>query len=224
MYREFGELLGLDQPPVAVKLSLEPPPNLARLDKKLMFCQMLHLSRREGRAFYALPEDHACGGGLFWLGIEERYTTPELVGLAESHRAVASAEAARNILRQSVRVPTGAVKVVSCAPVGYLDDHPSFEPDLVVCYCNPDQAHQIMHADHYSGDPIGGQLYYGAECSTSVAAAYVEAKIAISFSEYAARKYTKLRPEELLVTIPWGRVSTLMANLERWGAGQARKA
>lgn len=224
MFREFGELLGLDQPPVAVKLSLEPPPNLDRLERKLMFCQMLHLARRESRAFYALPEDHACGGGLFWLGIEERYTTPELTELAESHKAVASAEAARRIMAQSIRIQTGSVKVVSCAPIGYLDDHPSFEPDLVVCYCNPDQAHQIMHADHYSGDPIGGQFYYGAECSTSVAAACVDKKIALSFSEYAARKYTKLRPEELLVTIPWGRISTLIANLSKWDASHTQKA
>ena len=72
--------LNLDLPPVGVKFCSRPPANMQQLDGSFRLCEMLRRAQ-DGHAFYAAPENHSCGGGLFIMGkpLPHAFTTGEYV-------------------------------------------------------------------------------------------------------------------------------------------------
>ena len=59
--------LALEAAPVGVNYSTTVPDGIPRLEGTMPLCEMLRHAQK-GHSFYAAPENHLCGAGLYTLG------------------------------------------------------------------------------------------------------------------------------------------------------------
>ena len=137
--------LNLDLRPVGVKFCSRPPENLQQLEGDLRLCEMLRRAQ-DGRAFYAAPENHACGGGLYIMGksLPHVFTTGEYVA---GIQVCEDFKAGRRIYDSLPRLDADStIDYVAFAPLDAI----TFDPDLLVLLTSPDQTEVLLRAYSYS--------------------------------------------------------------------------
>ena len=213
MYAELSErmkkMLGLDSLPIAISFSTEAPEGVEQLHGRARLCQMLDRVRLEGESFYTVSECHECDGGASSCGLrmmsESRKTGEFLVklGLFSSRRA------ARRFLNSNPRIEFGTVQAVSFSPL----EKAKFEPDVVVLICNAKQGMQIAEAFAYESGKRTTGLTGPPICSAVVAAPFLTGEVVYSLGDTGARKYMKLKDEDMFVGIPGELLPDIVENL-----------
>lgn len=201
--------LELENSPIAISFSNEPPEGVKQLSGGLRLCQMLDKVRFEGETFYTRAENHACDGGCSSCGLKEmgeKIKTGEFLckmGLFGTKRA------ARRFINANPRIASGTVKIVSFSPL----EKTSFEPDVVVLVCNAKQGQRVSEAFAYESGKRTTGMTGPPICSSIVAAPYLTGEVVYSLGDHGARKYMKLRDEDLFVGIPAELLPTINENL-----------
>jgi uncharacterized protein (DUF169 family) len=215
MYAELSarmtKRLGLESFPIAISFSIDAPEGVEQMRDRARLCQMLDRVRFDGKSFYTVSECHECDGGANSCGLrmmsESRKTGEFLVKLG----LFGSKRAARRFLSSNPRIESGTVQVVSFSPL----DKAQFEPDVVVLVCNAKQAMQIAEASAYeSGKRITG-LTGPPICSAVVAAPFLTGEVIYSLGDAGARKYMKLKDEDMFIGLPVELLSGIVENLEK---------
>lgn len=215
MYIELSnkmkKTLGLESSPIAISFSTEAPEDVEQMKGGAKLCQMLDKVRLEGESFYTVPENHECDGGAYSCGLRgpsERLKTGEFLaklGLFGSKRA------ARRFISSNPRIEFGTVKVVSFSPL----EREKFEPDIVVLICNAKQGMKIAEAFAYESGKKTTGLTGPPICSAVVAAPFLTGEVVYSLGDSGARKFMKVKDEDIFVGIPAELLPDIMENLEK---------
>jgi uncharacterized protein (DUF169 family) len=214
MYDQLSDLmkqrLGLENSPIAISFSAEPPQGLREMKGAMRLCQMLDKVRLDGESFYTTSKNHQCDGGATSCGLRERNERTKTgeflykeLGLFGSKRA------ARRFINSNPRIESGTVNVISFSPL----EKAEFEPDVVVLVCNAKQGMRIAEAYAFeSGDRATG-MTGPPICSAIVAAPFLTGQVVYSLGDHGVRMYMKIHDEDIFVGIPAELLSEVAENL-----------
>jgi uncharacterized protein (DUF169 family) len=142
---EVFKRLEMEEPPVGVSFLTHPPDGIAKLGDQMRLCQMLKHAQT-GNVFYADPENHTCGAGLYILGkdLPSVYTSGEYgAGL----QVFDSLRAASRLYDQIPRLNIGRnINYILFSPLEKL----TFSPDLLIVLAQAEQTEILLRALSYS--------------------------------------------------------------------------
>jgi uncharacterized protein (DUF169 family) len=216
--RRLSDVLGLSKAPVAVTYSDAPAAGAAT--KKCRVCGALQ-EASGGAAIDMTAANSACPGGSLYLGLrapapEHARTLREFLICGEKlfsspaaiHRASALTKA---------KPPMGAAEHVIFGPLGKAE----LPPDVTVFICNAWQAARLINLAYYEdGAPMECDPT-GSLCRSVITYPLVTGKVNVSFGDVTARRMEKYGENELLVSLPYGVLRSVVLSLDRCGAGTA---
>ena len=213
MYSELSERmkksLGLESSPIAISFSAKAAEGVERMHGKARLCQMLDRVRLKGESFSTVSESHECDGGASSCGLkmmsESRKTGEFLVKLG----LFGTGRAARRFLNSNPKIEYGTVQAVSFSPL----EKAKFEPDVVVLICNAKQGMQIAEAYAYESGKRTTGLTGPPICSAVVAAPFLTGEVVYSLGDTGARKYMRLKDEDIFIGIPAELLPGIVENL-----------
>ena len=148
-WKESARRTQIETDPVGVKYSTKAPVGVERLDGAKRLCEMLKYAQ-EGNAFYAGPENHLCGAGLYSLGkdLPLVYTSGEYgVGLEFFDSPRSASRLYDHIPRLEAR---RGIEYVTLSPL----EKTVHDPDLLILLVNEAQAEVLLRAMSYSTGEI----------------------------------------------------------------------
>lgn len=214
--KELEERLRLKTFPLAVKFveKEEDIPEGAKRPKRdmghhLSACQGFSISRREGVLLAQLKEDMWCPEPAIGYGLGE---PPEY--FLEGHNRfpldVETLEAGSNYAREFPRLKVGRYVGVLSAPLTAA----TFEPDLVVIYCDSVQLSLLLLGREYKeGYSLKCQLSSHAACVYALVPAIQEGECQVAVPCRGDRYVAKAGDEEMIFTVPTARLEDLVAGL-----------
>jgi uncharacterized protein (DUF169 family) len=219
-YQEYGEelerRLRLKTFPLALKLlatEAEIPAGAKRPLKDfghhLSLCQVFQMSRREGRVLAMLKEDHWCCEPVigYGLGAPPDYF---LQGHNRYPRDVATLEAGRQYANELPRLEVGKYVGIASAPLRGT----SFEPDLVVIYCDSSQLCLLLLGREYKdGRNLKCEISGHAACVYGVIPAITTGESQVAVPCRGDHYRAMAGDEEMLFTVPRGKLDDLMLGL-----------
>lgn len=213
MSQKLEGILGLENPPVAVKIiKIEDPlPNIKLPSQNSRYCQLLMLAKR-GKTLMLTAENIACPAAKAALGLGplvEKISSGEMLCMLGLFM---SKEAAAKTMRTIPRIKLGSVKAVVAGP---LRDFP-MEPDVVVVESVPEH---IMWLGLAANFKEGGRLDFNssifqAECVDVTTVPYLTGKVNITPGCYGCRQATDTPPEHMFIGIPAQLLPEIVESLE----------
>jgi uncharacterized protein (DUF169 family) len=208
-------LLNLENAPIAISLGRAPPSNLPQLEGKMEFCRMWTKAQR-GKAFFVTAENHDCFPGMYHLGLRGESDKEAVCHFwaeqvyAFSHKAVEKYVATLPHLKREL------VSLICISPLEKV----SFEPDLVLVRCSPEQAMLLLWAHSYNtGEVVQGETGT-AMCSSLIIKPYLNRKPSFTIGDPGGRYIVGLTKEEVMVSIPYYLydivVKTLKLHIQNW--------
>ena len=205
-YQEIGseliDLLRLDNPPVAISFT-DTPPQGAKKNRESVPSGCVFWIRGFKETLYTDQRDHAnCNIGSFTHG----FLAPEKVSLD------ACVDIA--LFDKTGYFPAsefGGVPRMSEAPnfVAYGPLHKiTFEPDVVLMVCNPQQAMLV-------GEAASTARLMGAPTCAAIPMAYNDHQVGISLGCVTNRIRTGIKPSEMVVTVPREELAGFTEKLRR---------
>ena len=227
---EMEKRLQLPTSPVAVKVleKEEDIPAGAIRPKRdrgshLALCQAFAMSRREKATVAMLKEDHWCYMPVIAFGLSE---PPDffLEGNGFLKIMVGDAKAAKNLAEEFPRLECGNYIGVLSAPLSRT----SFEPDVVVIYCNSNQLRCLLSAIKYKdGYIVRSSLDPGGACLQSTVPVLLRGECQVTVPCGGDRAHAMARDDEMIVSIPMHKLEDLMFGLrilDEAGRGYTRFA
>ncbi len=219
-YQEYGEelerRLRLKTFPVALKLlrsEQDIPAGATRPLKDfghhLSLCQVFQLSRREGRLMAMLKEDHWCFTPVVGYGLGEP-PADFLEGHTGYPRYVATLEAGRHHAEEFPRLKVGDYIGVASAPLRTT----SFEPDLVMIYCDSSQLCLLLLGREYrDGYNLKCEISGHAACVYGVVPAMKSEQCQVAVPCRGDHYRAMAADEEMIFTVPRAKLDDLMLGL-----------
>ena len=211
--QKMEEILGLDSPPIAVKIvkTEEPLPNIKVPAQRSRYCQLLMLARK-GQTLMLTAENIACPAAKAALGLgplPEKISTGEMLctlGLFETK------EAAAKTMSMMPRIKLGSSKAVVAGP---LRDFP-MTPDVVIVESVPEHIMWLSLARNYKE---GGRFHFNssifqAECIDVTSVPYLTGDVNITPGCYGCRQATDTPPEHMFIGIPAKLLPEIVESLE----------
>jgi uncharacterized protein (DUF169 family) len=143
------EKLDLEVFPVGVKYCTAMPEDITRLEGAMPLCEMLAHAQK-GNTFYAAPENHLCGAGLYTLGKDllPVYTSGEYgTGLEVFDSPRSGSRLYDHIPRMEAR---RNINFVILSPLEKL----TYDPDLLIFLVQEEQSEVLLRAMSYSTGKI----------------------------------------------------------------------
>ena len=201
-----------ERPPVGVKFLFSKPEGIARLDKKLGFCEMLKEAHQSETAFYFDKDNEDCVGKMP-LGMMETLPVLESGQFGPELEIYQEARANARIYKHLPKFERGTVNYVVFSPLKAL----TFDPDLLVLFGAPRQAEIVMRAMSYSTGEIWEPKSMGVVgCSWLYVYPYQSGKVNYMITGMAYGMIARhVFPEgKVLVSIPWNWIPTIVQNLK----------
>lgn len=227
---ELETRLLLRTSPIAVKMLRreEDIPKGAMRPKKdtglrLGLCQAFAKSRRERVAVAMLKEDNWCYVPVISLGFAK---PPDffLEGHTDFPARIADLEAAKNQAKTFPRLEYGKYVGVVSAPLRTA----SFEPDLLVIYCNAGQLRCLLTAMKYKmGYLVTSRLDPSGACVQSTVPVLQNGGCQLTVPCGGDRRRALAQDDELIFSVPTDRLEDLMIGLRHFdeiGSGYIQSA
>ena len=222
-FRSYGEelerRLRLKTLPLALKMlaSEEDIPDGAIRPKRdlglhLALCQGFAMSRREGTVVAMLKEDNWCYAPVMALGFAE---PPDyyLEGNTSFPARVESLEAAQRLAKESPRLEYGKYIGILSAPLKIA----SFEPDLVVIYCDSAQLRSLLSGIRYKeGYQVTSTLEPGGACVQSTVPVILSGDCQVTVPCLGDRQRALAQDDEMIFSVPKKRLEDLMLGIRHF--------
>jgi uncharacterized protein (DUF169 family) len=222
IYREWGEELErglrLKTFPIALKLLAKEADIPKEAQRPLRdfgyhyeLCQSFQLSRRSGITIAMLKEDHWCCEPVIGFGLGE---PPEffLEGHNRYPRDVETLEAGKNYAEEFPRLEVGKYIGTVSAPLRTT----SFEPDVVMIYCDSAQLCLLLLGREYrDGRNLKCALSGHAACVYGVVPSLKSGQCQVAVPCRGDRYEAMAGDEEMIFTIPKGRLEDLILGLRQ---------
>jgi uncharacterized protein (DUF169 family) len=200
-----------EKPPVGVKFLYYKPEGVARLDKKLGFCEMLKEAHERDTAFYFDKDNEDCVGKMP-LGMMDALPVLESGQFGPELGIYQDARANARIYEHLPVLDKGTVNYVVFSPLKAL----TFDPDLLVLYARPRQAEIVLRAMSYSTGEIWEPKAMGVVgCSWLYVYPYKSGKVNYMITGMAYGMIARqVFPEgKVLVSIPWNKIPAITQSL-----------
>jgi uncharacterized protein (DUF169 family) len=222
-YNSYGEeiqkRLFLRTFPIAIKLleEKEDIPEAATRPKRdlgfhLGLCQGFAMSRREGATVAFMKEDHWCYVPIIALGIAE---PPEYVleGNVEYPERISNLETAKNVAKNAVHLEYGRYAGIVSAPLKST----TFEPDLVIIYCDSAQLRSLLSGMKYKdGYVVTTALEPGGACIQSTVPVIRSGECKVSVPCMGDRMVGLAQDDEMIFSVPKGKLGDLMIGIRHF--------
>jgi len=228
IFRKYGEELEqrirLQTFPLAVKLlkkeadipgGAERP--LRDFSYQLLLCQGFAMSRKEGKTIAMFMEDMWCFEPIIGYGWAE---PPQyfLEGHNRFPQDVKDLQAGRNYVDDFPRFAIGQYTGIVSAPLTKV----SFEPDLVILYCNSAQLSLLLLGREYKdGHDLQCNLSSHAACVYSVVPAIKSGKCQVAIPCRGDRYSALAGDDEVIFSVPVHKIEDLLVGLrhvEKYGS------
>jgi uncharacterized protein (DUF169 family) len=224
IFHKYGEELEqrirLQTFPLAVKLlkkKAEIPGGAERplrdLGYHLPLCQGFAMSRKEGKTIAMFREDMWCFEPVIGLGWAE---PPQyfLEGYNRFPQDVKDLQAARNYVNDFPRFAVGQYIGIVSAPLTKV----SFEPHLVILYCNSAQLSLLLLGREYKdGHDLQCNLSSHAACVYSVVPAIKSGKCQVAIPCRGDRYFALAGDDEVIFSVPVHKIEDLLVGLRHVG-------
>ena len=211
--RKIEELLGLESPPIAVKIVKpeEPMPDVKSPERKSRHCQLLMLARR-GFTFKLTPEDISCPAAKAALGFD---ALPEKISSGQMLCALglfANEKAASKTMNMMPRLKLGSSKAVVAGPLRTFP----YAPEIVIVESIPEHVMWLCLARNFRD---GGRLNFSSSifqccCVDVTVVPYLTGDVNISPGCYGCREATDTPPEHMFMGIPAKLLDQIVESLE----------
>lgn len=196
--------LDMEFPPVAIKFSYAKPEGLERVKERDAFCQFVKRVQTTGESFYTTAEDDTCFGTMI-LGMIDKPSFAASGQAGKDFEIFKTQAPNARLYTQIETLPRGSVNYVSFSPVATCE----FDPDLVICVANTQQATILMRAtSYYSGDLWESKTSPVLSCAWMYSYPYVKDKvntITSGMGHGMSRRQTY--PAGLqIISIPYGKI------------------
>jgi uncharacterized protein (DUF169 family) len=215
----IDKYVGLSTYPVAVKLLKTEaglPINVKRphndFGQPIIPCQGSGLARRKGYSIAMLENDFSidCPVSLILFGIVK----PPQYWLDGNHNYQTTAEtreAAINQVDALFRFKHKEYRGVVFSPLRAA----SYNPDVILAYCNSMQALHLVRAARYEdGRPLTPHIMASAVCSTSVVQTVQTGRCQLSIPCGGDRSRAFAKDDELVFSIPYTKLDSMIKGLE----------
>jgi len=172
----------------------------------LALCQGFAMSRREGALVAMMKEDNWCYPPVIALGLAE---PPEyyLKGHTDFPLRIGSLEAAKNLADKSPRLEYGKYAGIVSAPLKTA----SFEPDLVIIYCNSAQLRSLLSGIRYKeGYQVTSTLEPHAACVQSTVPVVQSGNCQVTVPCIGDRKWALAQDDEMIFSVPKNKLEDLL--------------
>jgi len=217
IFHEYGYKiqahLNLETFALAIKLlkyEKDAPNNIQRPKKDLGYhlslCQAFAISRREGVSLTMFKEDMWCFEPVIGLGLAE---APQyfLEGNNRFPGTAQNIEAGKNWAQSFPHFEFGEYKGITFAPLIKT----TFEPDLIILYCNPAQLTQLLIAINWiDGNDVNCRLSGHAACVYSIVPTIKNNQFQVSIPCMGDRKRAIAQNDELIFSSPINKVNNLV--------------
>jgi uncharacterized protein (DUF169 family) len=222
IFQEYGEdlerRLRLKTFPLALKL-LEKERDIPEGAKRplkdfghhLSLCQIFQMSRREGKTLAMLKEDHWCFEPVVGYGLGE---PPEyfMEGHNRYPRDVETLAVGKTYALEFPRLEVGKYVGIASAPLRTT----SFEPDLVMIYCDSSQLCLLLLGREYKeGNNLKCSLSGHAACVYGVIPAVQSGECQVAVPCRGDHYRAMAGDDEMIFTVPRGKLEDLMLGLQR---------
>lgn len=203
--------LNLEYCAVAIKFSHNKPEGYEQAENKDVFCKFLRKAQDENRAFYITVDNEICMGKcvLGMVDFDGGHSSGNVGYIEEIYRSTA---ANARVYYEAPSLKRGSCNYVVFCPVSQCN----FDPDLVVCIANTDQAQLILRATSYiSGDIWESKCSYVMSCAWTYAYPYISGKVNHLFTGmHLGMKIMGVYPEGLhILTIPYQKLDEVVTSL-----------
>jgi uncharacterized protein (DUF169 family) len=171
---------------------------------------------RSGVAFCSSGDGILCGGRAN-LGVGKAPIHNLEDFLVHREKLFGSRKAARKLINSGEQQAPKQGMYLAFSPL----EKASFTPDVVLFVGKPAQISRIIFLDAFETGDIG-VVHSEPLCSGAIAMPITTGKIGISFLDTACRLIGKYRPEEMVVGVPYQRLSRIVDNIDHSSAGTAR--
>ena len=206
--KKLQKYLELKTFPLAIKLlkdekeiPLEAKRPLKDFGNHLSLCQAFAISRREGITVAMLKEDMWCFYPVIGLGIVE---APQyfLEGNSRYPRLAKNIKAGKKWAETLPRFDTGKYKT-------------TFEPDLILIYCNPTQLTQIFKTVTWiDGNDVNCRLSGDVGCVYSIVPAWQNKQFQVTIPCMGDRVRGLAEENEMIFSFPINRLGNFAEGLE----------
>ena len=198
-------------PPVGVKYLLNKPKGIKKLDKKLALCEMLP-EVQKGEAFYATAEDFECVGPII-LGMVEPDAIFKSGQVGPRLGVFKEPRANRRVYPAIPTLAKGTVRYIVFSPLDKL----TFDPDVLVCTANSEQAEVLLRAYAYTSGKMWnakGTVVIG--CAWLFIYPFVTGELNFTVTNIGAgMRARQVMPEGLmLLALPYDLLSMIVENLK----------
>lgn len=214
---EIKTILKLKTFPLAIKFvkkdedfkstALQPKKDFGH---RLDLCQGFAMARREGTALFFSTEDHWCFYPPIGIGLCK---APEFFveGNLEYPARIADLDGAKRVaIRASSFVEPGTYKGVSIAPL----ENTTFEPDVVIMYCTPDQLRSLLLAMRYKdGSRVTTTFEPGGACVESTLPTLQSGECNVCVPCLGDRSRALAEEDEMIFSIPTEKLDELIIGL-----------
>ena len=199
--------------PIAIKYCYSQPEGIEHIDEVLSFCEFAKKAAVEDRAFFTTKDDDNCFGRMIMGQIDK----PPLAasGQAGVDFGVFRTQAPNARLYHEIKTLTpGTVNFVVFCPLHLCD----FEPDILLCVADIEQANIIMRATSY----ISGDLWQSTSspvlsCAWLFGYPYVTGKVNYVISGMGhGMSRRKIYPAgRFVISIPYAKLSEVVEALDQ---------
>ncbi|MHA1357107.1 MAG: DUF169 domain-containing protein [Candidatus Helarchaeota archaeon] len=214
----FTSVLELTGQPVAVSYTdeeIEPT-----IKKSMCVCKAILLAR-DGDIICLNKNKCSCPGGRWHIGLDKKMEGLEKL-LVKGEKLWATVAIAHQSIAETHRIappPRGLAKTVVFSPLNKAD----LRPDLIIILCNPWTASRLIYLAVYHGIPITPQVT-GSLCWSAITYPLVTGNFNVTMGDPTARRHYAYNPNELLVSIPYRIIATIIDAMEHSTAGKAKSA
>ena len=176
----------------------------------LLTCQAFSLSRRDGMQLALLKEDMWCSESVIGLGLAE---TPQffLEGRTRYPEDMKSLEAASVWAHNFPRLEAGKYIGIATAPLMTT----TFEPDLAVIYCVPEQIKVLLSAVAWrDGREVKSTMSGKGACVFAVAPLMQTGECQVTIACGGDMSWALTSRDELIFSAPIGMMEDLLAGLK----------
>ena len=209
--------------PIAVKL-LEDSEEFKKIkflkkpDKKIALCQIFSYSRYYGWTMGCTKEDNLCPLAEIALGFEKSHRLFE-EGAFFVGRYNETKEAAKKTTATMPKIQYGKFTGIISGALNRVD----FDPDLILIWGNSAQIMRIIQGSLWKG---GGRIsmstFCDGVCADILSQAYITGELQIAFPCLGDRRFGMATDNDLIASIPFGKVNEIIEGMEKTHKGGTR--
>jgi uncharacterized protein (DUF169 family) len=217
------EKVGIKKGIISLKRAKKKPSGIEKYEGLSTLCFIMREALDQNKVYYATTENRMClwcvaagmdpaPGTLDEESLRESLKFPvETINTFESLDVAAKAE------REAARLFPSFEELCEGVVVGPIES--VSDPEVLIIFCNPDQANLLTRAYCYvTGSFLKGYAGIGA-CRMFLPDAFINKELTYTISDRSWRIILKLAPDELTLITPPDKLMIMLENLDRSKVG-----